>query len=191
MMTAAADNDQPRNDRELLERVTHGDRPAFAELVERHHERFFRLAWRLLRDDADAADTVQEAFLRLWQQPERFDHRRGVRFTTWFYRVVVNLCLDRMRKYRPEVPADGPDPAADGSENPEHLVDELRRHRRLAAALERLPPRQKAALVLCFYEEHRNREAAEIMGVSLKALQSLLIRAKRTLKQELGSLSGD
>ena len=82
------------DDESLLERVGEGDGAAFAVLVRRHRDRYYRLAYRYTARHEEAEDIVQVAFIKLWETPDIWNPRRGARFTTWFYRVVVNLCLD-------------------------------------------------------------------------------------------------
>ena len=81
------------DDESLLARVGEGDGPAFAMLVRRHSDRYYRLAYRYTARREEAEDIVQAAFIKLWETPDIWDPRRGAKFTTWFYRVVVNLCF--------------------------------------------------------------------------------------------------
>lgn len=171
-------------DEMLLERIASGERPAFALLVERHTQRYYRLAYRCVFQQAEAEDIVQEAFLKLWQQPGLWRKERGARFTTWFYRLVVNLCHDHNKRKRP-VPLPEDWDGADSAPGADEMMDQARRQRAVEAALRRLPPRQQAAMALCFFEGVSNREAADILGIRIKALESLLMRAKGQLKQEL------
>ena len=90
-----------KDDHELLARIQAGSRDAFAALVQRHTERFYRLAYRYVQNREEAEDIVQDAFLKLWEDPGRWQPERNSKFTTWFYRVVVNLCLDWQKKKRP------------------------------------------------------------------------------------------
>ena len=172
------------DDENLLERVGKGDRAAFAVLVRRHSDRYYRLAYRYTARHEEAEDIVQVAFIKLWETPDIWDPRRGARFTTWFYRVVVNLCLDS-RKKRGEAAV--PESLEPKDENPdsESKVAESEARTLLAREIKRLPPRQKTALILCFYEELRHEDAAGIMKVSVSALRSLLMRAKATLRREM------
>lgn len=173
-------------DEDLLLRLRGGDRHAFSVLVTRHQERFYRAAWRTLSDSAEAEDVVQDAFLKLWNQPDLFDPERGVKFTTWFYRVVVNLALDKARKKRRLVSGgDWLEAMPSENANPEQETGTNERKMIIEAAIQALPERQKTALNLCFYEGMGNMEAAEVMGVSVKALESLLIRAKREMRESL------
>jgi len=183
----AEDNE---DDVSLLERISKGEQAAFAILVRRHTDRFYRVAYRFTSNRTDAEDIVQDAFLKLWEKPVMWQVERKASFTTWFYRVVVNLCLDHKKKKRPSL-----------LEDDTWVVDERGTHeatmlhnekeRMLETQINALPERQRTALNLCFYEELSNQEAADIMGVRLKALQSLLMRAKMTLKEKLkGNIGG-
>src|SRR5262245_31862945 len=90
-----------KDDHELLARVQAGSHDAFVVLVHRHTVRFYRLAYRYVQNRQEADDIVQDAFLKLWEDPGRWQLDRNSKFTTWFYRVVVNLCLDWQKKKRP------------------------------------------------------------------------------------------
>lgn len=172
------------DDQSLLERVGEGDGQAFAMLVRRHSDRYYRLAYRYTARHEEAEDIVQTAFVKLWETPDIWDPRRGARFTTWFYRVVVNLCLDSRKKHDtvalPELLE-----AGDGSPDSESQVAENEAKTLLARKIAGLPSRQRAALILCFYEELSHEDAAGAMKVSVSALRSLLMRAKATLKREI------
>lgn len=172
------------SDEVLLRSIQTGSHPAFTALVKRHHLRFYALAWSLLRQREAAEDVVQHAFLMLWEKPDSWKEGKGAKFTTWFYRVVFNRALDQKRRPTflplPEEPifAD-PGPLAEAVMLQQEEIGRLNR------ALQALPDRQRAALTLCFSEGLSNQEAARIMGLRLKALQSLLVRAKQTLKMRL------
>lgn len=171
-------------DRHLLLRIREGDHPAFAALVKRHGAKYYRLAYRYTARREEAEDVVQAAFLKLWEQPDLWDPARGAQFTTWFYRMVVNLCLDRKKKHG-ELPLPESFDAADGGPGQEEAAALKQTHALLAARVAALPDRQKTALILCFYEEMSHKEAAEVMGVGVKALESLLSRAKAALKNAM------
>jgi len=171
-----------KTDTELMELVALGSHEAFSELVTRHTPRFYHVAYRVLFNRTDAEDIVQDAFLKLWTNPAQWDAGRGGRFTTWFYRVVTNLSIDLRRKKRPlrmteGVEAAGGDPAA--GERVEAAGDRELIKRLILS----LPENQQTALNLCYYEGLSNREAAEIMEVSVKALESMLTRGKKALKE--------
>jgi len=170
-----------RTDEELMELVKKGDRASFSELVTRHSSKFYGLAYRMLASREEAEDIVQESFLMLWASPEKWDSGRKAKFTTWFYRVVANACLDRKRKAREVTPGEDFDPPDPGM-GTEQILENRNKREDMERHIAELPDSQQTALTLCFYEGVSNREAAEIMGVSVKALESLLMRAKATLR---------
>jgi RNA polymerase sigma-70 factor (ECF subfamily) len=183
-ITQAMDNTFAQQDDELLIRqIQEGRHEAFAEVVNRHSKRFYAIAYRIVFDKNDAEDIVQEAFLRLWEKRLSWDQRKEAKFTTWFYTVVVNLSLDHNRKKKPE-PLSEDMQIEDRQKRQEEMLQDKQQKELLDDSLKALPERQQLALNLCFYEGLSNQEAAEIMGVNLKALQSLLMRAKMTLKEK-------
>jgi RNA polymerase sigma-70 factor (ECF subfamily) len=176
---------QDASDEELVALIGGGDRRAYHVLVERHGRRVLGLARRMTRNLAEAEDISQDAFLRVWLKAGEWQPR-GARFTTWLYRVVVNLCIDRRRKpnFAPIEAAGDP---ADTQPDAEQTLVAVERDRHVKAALDALPDRQHAALVLSYYEGLSNVEAAEALELSVSALESLLVRARRALRQELQS----
>lgn len=176
------------SDDELLARVAVGDPAATRAMVARKLPRLLSLAGRLLGDAAEAEDVAQEAFLRIWKQASRW--RPGeARFDTWLHRVALNLCYDRLRRRRELAFADPPDRADDGP-GPDRGLQAADTGRRVGAALQSLPDRQREAIVLCHYQELGNIEAAAAMGVSVEALESLLGRGRRALRAALADMKG-
>ena len=173
-----------KDDSELLALVQDGSHPAFAALVERHTERFYRLAFRYLQNREAAEDVVQDAFLKLWEDPAKWQPDKNSRFTTWFYRVVVNLCLDWQKRKRP-VALNEEMPLIDDRESADQAMLRHEEQRILEQAIAALPERQRTAINLWFDEGLSNQDAADAMGVNLKALQSLIMRAKTTLKERM------
>lgn len=177
---------QDLSDESLMALVEKGDRQAFSHLLRRHSATFFRVAWRFVGDEGEAEDVVQEAFLKLWDKPDSYKPRPGVKFTSWFYRVVSNAALDRVRKRkRVAVNSDYVDYVADDRAGQDSALIEQHRRDALEAAIAALPDKQKMALNLCFYEGVSNKEAAAIIGVKVKALESLLMRAKSNIKDHI------
>jgi len=176
---------ESQTDESLMIRISRGDHQAFAVLVRRHTSLFFSAAYRMCGHTHEAEDIVQEAFCKLWERPDTFDSGKGTKFTTWFYRVVTNLAIDKGRQKKPMAPADTLDIMADKTPLAEAHMLQQEQHTALERAIQTLPERQKIALNLCFYEGLSNKEAAHIMGVGVKALESLLIRAKKTLQDDL------
>ncbi len=163
-------------------RVQRGEHGAFAMLVRRHTNMFFAAAYRMSGDRQESEDVVQEAFLKLWNKPGAFDAGKGAKFTTWFYRVVTNLAIDRRRKDGRVRPSDTMPDMPDPTMRADEAMQASQEEKALEAAIAALPDRQKAALNLCFYEGLSNREAAQALGIGVKALESLLMRAKAALK---------
>lgn len=174
-----------KDDEELLGLIQHGSQEAFSVLVQRHTERFYRLAYRYLQSKEAAEDVVQDAFVKLWEDPGRWQAERNNKFTTWFYRVVVNLCLDWRKKKKPLELGDQEPAIADDRISPDIAMIHAQEQKILEQEIAALPERQRIALNLCFDEGLSNQEAAEVMGLKLKALQSLVMRAKTTLKERL------
>jgi RNA polymerase sigma-70 factor, ECF subfamily len=173
-----------KDDHALLAHIQDGSHDAFAVLVQRYTERFYRLAYRYVHNKETAEDIVQEAFLKLWGAPSRWQPERNTKFTTWFYRIVVNLCLDWQKKKRP-LALDEEVLLADARETPDAELIRAQEQQVLEREIAALPERQRMALNLCFEEGLSNQEAAEVIGVRLKALQSLIMRAKATLKERM------
>ena len=167
-----------------MARIAAGDEVAFRLLAARHLRRSLGLARRITGNDADAEEVVQEALLRLWLNAPRW--RPVAAFRTWFYRVVVNLCLNRRRR-TPFAPLADVDEPADRRPDPAAQIEHAETARQIAAAIARLPERQRAAIVLTYHEGLTNVAAATALGTSIAGLESLLVRAKRTLQISLRS----
>lgn len=167
----------------LVKRAGRGDAAAFRIIVERHLAAVVGIARRMLNDDAEAEDIAQEALVRLWRAAADLDiGPSGAR--PWLRRVVSNLCIDRIRaSQRTEVTDEVPEIEAE----PDQLrgLSDMDLSARVDAALKRLPERQRLALTLFHYEGMSQIEIGEIMGVSDEAVESLLGRARRTLKAAL------
>lgn len=170
------------SDLDQITRAAAGDAAAVRALVNRYSPGVLALATRMLGDSAEAEDVTQETFIRAWKALPSWEPR--AKFSTWLHRVALNLCYDRLRKHREVLPEELPD-RADPSLGPQDTLDQTQRVKAVEAAIARLPERQSAALTLCALQGHSQSEAAEIMEVSVEALESLLARARRTLRAEL------
>lgn len=166
------------SDESLVARIGKGDHQAFAHIVQRHSGLFYSAAYRMCGNAEEAEEIVQDAFLKLWDRPDAYRPDKGAKFTTWFYRVVTNLAIDAQRRKKPQAGADALDFMADQTPLADEVLDECDRQAALEGAIQNLPERQKAALNLCFYEGLSNKDAAEVLEVSVKGLESLLMRAK-------------
>ena len=173
-------------DAELVTRVGRGDRAAAQALMSRHLPKMLALARRMLSDPVEAEDAVQDAFIRLWTHAARWQPGKA-KFETWLYRVTMNKCYDRLRR-RPTAKLDEAAEIADPAPGPEASLQNAALSQQIEAALQALPERQRAAIQLCHYQGCGNIEAAEILGISVEALESLLARGRRTLRGRLGHL---
>jgi RNA polymerase sigma-70 factor (ECF subfamily) len=188
------------SDEDLCRRVGDRDEAAFDQLVGRYQGRAYRLAWSILRDAEEARDVSQEAFIRLFQSAASFGGRS--RFSTWFYRLLVNLCLDQRRKtrwWRQIFAGDGA--ARPGEESSETSLDRqpapssdplegLHKERetdRLWAAVGGLSPQQRAVVILQAQEELSTKEIATILKCSEATVRVHLHRALMTLRRTMGN----
>ena len=179
----ALDASQNLEDAELLARFAQSDRAAAQVLTARLAPVVYAQAFRMLGDRAEAEDITQDILLRLWHAAP--DWQAGqAKVTTWLYRVTSNLCIDKMRKRKRqssdavrEMPDDGPDM--------ERRLQDRARAWALRAALSDLPDRQKKAMVLRHLEGLSNPDVAQIMQISVEAVESLISRGKRSLADAL------
>ena len=185
---------QPGDDAAWAARLAARDPDALREMIARHGRPLHRVAYRMTGDPHEAEDIVQEAMLRLWDHAPAIaaKHPTGsaaaaqLRLGGWLQRVVTNLAIDRLRRARRlaggEMPDDEDDaPLADA------LIEAGERDNLARALVLALPERQRAAIVLTYYEELPNAEAAEAMDMNIKAFESLLHRARAALRQALAA----
>lgn len=179
-------DDAQLSDDALMARYAHGDMDAARCLARRHSARVMCLAFRMLGDHASAEDIVQETMLRLWRVAQDWQPGKA-KLSTWLYRVCSNLCIDQLRKYR-RLDIDAIDVLADGTLSSEQKMQTQACHDSLYAALAELPDRQRLAVTLRHIEGLANPEIAQIMGVSVDAIESLTARGKRRLCEILEPL---
>ena len=182
------------SDEELCKRIATRDAQAFELMVERHQARAYRLACSILGNEADARDVSQDAFIRLYESAGRFDGRS--RFSTWFYRILVNLCIDSQRRNRwwkrmlpLASPGDDPDdrgfdpPSSEaGPETSAMLGQSIGR---LRPALDKLSPQQRAAVLLQVEEGFTSREIAAVLKRSEATARVHVHRAITQLRKLL------
>lgn len=188
------DEQEAASDETLCRRIAARDDAAFDLLVARYQGRAYRLAWSLLRNAEDARDVSQDAFIRVWEAAERF--RGDARFSTWFYRILVNRCLDHKRRGRwwTRLVARDDDPAADVSvverqpaPGPDagDQVSEAQTMARLWDAVQRLSPQQRAAVILHAQEQLSIAEIADVLRVAEPTVRVHLHRAVAALRKDL------
>ena len=159
------------------------DAQAMRTVISLYGERAHRIAWRMLGDAAEAEDVAQEAMLKLWQQADGWS-AGGQGIGPWLARVTANLCIDRMRRIRPVTGVELPE-RADETPLADEQFDEARIRALTQAAMQALPDRQRAAIVLTYWQECSNQEAAEALDMNIKAFESLLLRARAALREAL------
>ncbi|MCZ6888154.1 MAG: RNA polymerase sigma factor [Gammaproteobacteria bacterium] len=171
------------SDDALMARVQTGDQEAFARLLDRHLSAIHSYVYRMVGNTADAEDLAQETLLRSWSRAATWQPGR-VQFTTWLHRIAHNLCIDEFRRRRPES-TDQIDQIVDEAAHVTVAASDSIRRDAVNKALASLPERQRSALVLCQLHGWSNKEAATMMAISVTALESLIARARRTLKTTL------
>jgi RNA polymerase sigma-70 factor (ECF subfamily) len=186
-----ADVDQ---DRRLLERIRAGDMTACDDCIRAHSPGIYRLALRLMRDQSEAEDVVQETFLSAFRGIDRFDGRSGL--GTWLYRIAFNAAMMRLRRRRPDVvPVEGTDEQEGDLPVPEALVDwcllpeqelvNAEARAEMERAIGELPAKLRAVFVLRELEELSTSETAEALGLSEQAVKTRLHRARLLLRERL------
>jgi RNA polymerase sigma-70 factor (ECF subfamily) len=178
----------PRDDAGLLRAHAAGDREAFGELVRRHRDRLWAVALRTLGDREEAADALQDALLSAYKGASRFRGDSAV--TTWLHRIVINACLDRVRRRqaRPSVPL----PELESALGTRGIAPAVDSDTAMAvrAALSRLPDDQRVALVLLDMQGYSVAEIAELLGVPEGTVKSRCARGRARLAVALGHLRG-
>ena len=174
-----------RSDESLMLAVAGGDLAAFEQLVLRHQDAVWRTANRMVGDRQTAEDLTQDAFLRVLRAADRY--RPTAAFRTYLYRIVIRVCLDFLRKKRPQAAPDldrVPKPAL----SVEQQTELGERAELVQQAVACLPPRQRSAVVLRYYEGLTSTEIADVMKTTAKAIERLLARGRGTLQQRLARL---
>jgi RNA polymerase sigma-70 factor (ECF subfamily) len=172
---------EPRTDQEaaLVIQVQAGDDAAFHLLLKQNLPMIHQYASRMLGNPAEAADVAQEVFIRFWQKSKSFDPTRA-KLSTWLHQIAHNLCMDYFRKQaRLTGLEDREEPTSAMLESD---LDQEQRTQQMRTLISQLPERQRSALILCHFQGLSNKQAAKILDITAEALESLLSRARRTLK---------
>jgi RNA polymerase sigma-70 factor (ECF subfamily) len=181
-------------DRDLLERIRAGDRNACDDCIRQHAAGVYRLALRLMRNEAEAEDVMQETFLNAFKGIDRFDGRAELR--TWLYRIAYNAAMMRLRRVQPEFvsvdealePEDGtpvPQQLFDWSRVPEQDLEKAELRAEMEKAIHELPEKLRAVFVMRELEELSTEETAEALGMRAEAVKSRLHRARLWLRERL------
>lgn len=171
-----------QSDERLMEAVARRDLDAFDELVRRHQDSAWRIAYHYLKDPSEAEDVVQEVFLKILAAAPRYRPRS--KFSTYLYRIIANLCLDVRRKNRPQYTEDVPR-LENGYAGPDEALRRRERQRIVRRTVDKLPERQRLAVVLRYFEELSLTEIAAAMDTGYKSVERLLARARKSLAGHL------
>jgi len=181
------------DDQTLVNRAQRGEGEAFAQLVSRHQRYVYNLAYRLLRDMREAEDLAQEAFLHAWKGLASF--QRKAKFTTWLYRIVVNLCYNRMpglRRRLLTIDIDDTNLAtAPTAANPPAVVERTERKAFLHQQIAALPDKYRLVITLFYLQELSYQEIATVLNLPLGTVKTHLFRAREHLKQLITEKSYD
>jgi RNA polymerase sigma-70 factor (ECF subfamily) len=170
-----------------MQRIAAADVEAYNQLVAAHLRSVHGFAYRLLGQRQEAEEVTQETFLRAWQRAASYEPR--ARISTWLFSICHNLAVDRLRKRREHANPHLVDLAPDSGE-PGRLLERKRTAEAVQKALDELAPRQKAAITLVHYQGMSNPEVAEVLGVGVEAVESLLARGRRSLRKALKNQLG-
>jgi RNA polymerase sigma-70 factor, ECF subfamily len=184
-------NNASQNDIEIIKAVLQGDTNSFKKLVDRYQAIVFHIALGFVHDQDEAEDITQEVFIRAWQSLSKF--RGDSSFSTWLHKIAINACLNQIRKKNglpvlnrissffisetTEIPPD--------TENPEEILIREEHSIWLQKALDSLPEKQRIAIVLSKYDDLSQKEIAGIMNLTEGAVEALLQRAKKNLREKL------
>ena len=176
-----------KEDETLMRLVKKGDQKAFEELIDRHMRAIFRLSYSLLRDVGKAEDITQETFTTLWQQADSWQPTGQVQ--SWLYRIARNKSIDEIRARKVCVDIDDAELTNNEKSAYSNMFDSQVKNI-IDLSLEKLPTRQSEAIILVHFLDNTNIKAAEMMGISVDALESLLARGRKKLKELLGDDKG-
>jgi RNA polymerase sigma-70 factor (ECF subfamily) len=190
--------DKEISSEDLLARIARGDDDAFEILVNRHQTSVLNLIYRFIGDRTQAKDLAQEVFIRVWQAAKTY--KPEAKFTTWIYRITANLCFNELKSARRkrwfsfnQSDEDSgvaiEERLADSAPSAEDILLEKERSRQISDALQSLPENQRMALLLKRYDALSYQEIAQVIGCSVSAVESLLVRAKKGLQEKLKNYS--
>lgn len=169
-------------DHRLMNRIAHQDADAFRELITKHLNAGTRIAERMLGNRQDAEDVMQELCMKVWKEAARWQPK--AKFSTWFFRVLINACIDYKRRQRTPTTIDM-DTLCDESPAIDEVLINGQKRERIIEALQLLSDRQRAAMVLTYYEDMSNQQSADLLEIELGAFHQLLFRAKQNIKKRL------
>lgn len=170
-----------------------GDRRAFEELVDMYKDKIYHLGYRMLGHVNEAEDIVQETFLRVYTNLERYDETQ--KFSTWIYRIATNLCIDRLRKRKPNYSLDAEMPDSDGAdwysllpsnrETPEEEIVLTETQEQIRKAIDALPKKYKSVVVLRYLHDMSLQEIGEVLKMPVTTVKTRVHRGREYLRKKL------
>jgi RNA polymerase sigma-70 factor (ECF subfamily) len=176
-------NQEDASDDEMMHQIQQGNQRAFRQLVKQYLNPLYRFAHHLLGDQMTAEDIVQDTFIKVWYQAKQWQPGKA-KLSTWLHTIVRHQCIDSYRKENHHTVSleEVEDIAvAESADN----IHQLELAEQITQALQQLPERQRTAVLLCYYQGFSNQEAAELLSISIEAVESLLTRGRKTLKRKL------
>ncbi|WP_153732346.1 RNA polymerase sigma factor SigW [Sporosarcina obsidiansis] len=179
-----------------VKEVLNGNQEAFEEIVIHFQNRLYQVCYRMLNNAAEAEDIAQEAFVRAYVNLETYDQKR--KFSTWLYRIATNLCIDRIRKKKPDYYLDAEVPGTEGldmysqiasdKELPEEEVEKMETKDRVQYEVSRLPDKYRTIIILRYMEDLQLQEIADILEMPLGTVKTRVHRGREALRQQMGSM---
>jgi RNA polymerase sigma-70 factor (ECF subfamily) len=176
------------NDGDLLMSMADGQHGAYDVFAERYAGALNRLVYRLGFNGAQCEDMLQDILVHLWQKAELWQRQEKISARSWIYRVATNLCIDVQRKNNRQPVQSALDidvVPLEGTDRSDYESEQRQRSAHIEGALQTLPERARYAIILVYYQEMSNKDAANAMGISVKAIESLLVRGRKKLKKQL------
>lgn len=179
-----------------IKQVLKGDQNAFADIVSLYQHKLYQVCYRMLSNKQEAEDIAQEAFVRAYMNLHTFDQKR--KFSTWLYRIATNLCIDRIRKKKPDYYLDAEVTGTDGldmysqiavdDQLPEETIVQMELQERIQYEIGRLPDKYRSVIVLKYIEELSLQEISEILDMPLGTVKTRIHRGREALRKQLNNL---
>jgi RNA polymerase sigma-70 factor, ECF subfamily len=179
-----------------IKQVLKGDQDAFAEVIELYKDKVFQICFRMLGNRHEAEDIAQEAFIRAYVNIHTFNQKR--KFSTWLYRIATNLCIDRIRKKKPDYYLDAEVTGTDGltmysqiaadGQLPEEEVEEMELQAEIQRQILKLPDKYRSVIVLKYIDELSLQEISEILDLPLGTVKTRIHRGREALRKQLRNM---
>lgn len=179
-----------------IKQVLKGDQSAYSDIVSLYQQKLYQVCYRMLGNQHEAEDIAQEAFVRAYTNLHTFDLNR--KFSTWLYRIATNLCIDRIRKKKPDYYLDAQVAGTDGLDMysqisssdrlPEEEVERMELQERIQYEISQLPDKYRTVIVLKYIEELPLQEISEILDMPLGTVKTRIHRGREALRKQLGNL---